>query len=148
MKANMHGKFFILLPVMSAALIFLIFARPEITGFAVAPAGIVNADIKVTTADGVVIPVDSVVEARIGDEVSSMPVSVFISKSGEPYELSEGHVPEIYYTGPGYTGNHTYIVPISVFNLTRKLNRGVNMLNVKIIYNGLVVSETETEVII
>jgi hypothetical protein len=77
-----------------------------------------------------------------------MPISLFIEKSGGPYDLVEGDVPEIGYSGPGYAGVYTYEVPISQFNLSREIRSGAHRIIVKIIYNGTVISEDEEEVIV
>ena len=88
------------------------------------------------------------VSAFSGGEASSMPISLFIERSGGPYELVEGEVPEIGYLGPGYTGNHTYMVPIAHFNLSREIGSGTHRIMVKIIHNCTVISEDEENVIV
>ena len=138
----------VVIPVISAALLLMFLIRPEITGLAVVPGGVLQADIEVTTAEGVILPSPSLVEVNVGVEVSSMQIEAFISKSGQPYEIVDGEVPEIGYTGPGYTGNHTYSVPISEFGLGRKVRPGRHALGVKIIYDGVVISRSEREIVV
>jgi hypothetical protein len=144
----MGAKISLTLPVLSVAILFLVFIRPEITGFVVAPDNVLRADIKVTTADGVILPADSEIEVSIGDLASSMPVSLFIQKSGGHYELVEGEVPELGYRGPGYAGNHTYILPISDFNLSGRVGQGMHIIRVEITYKGTIISENEREVLV
>lgn len=143
----MSEKISLVLPVLSAAIISLIFIRPEITGFVVGAGNVLYADIKVTTADGVILPALSIIEVSLGGEASSMPVSLFIEKSGKPYEFVEGKVPEIDYAGFGYTGNYTYIVPISEFNLSGMVEPGRHVIRVRISYNRTVISESEREIL-
>ena len=138
----------VVIPVISAAMLLLVLIRPEITGLAVAPGDVLQAGIQVTTAEGVILPSTSLVEVNVGGEVSSMPIGAFISKSGEPYEIADGEVPEIGYIGPGYTGNYTYTVPISEFGLGRKVQPGRHVLGVKIIYDGVVISRSEREIVV
>jgi len=144
----MKEKISVLLPVLTITALLVIFARPQITGFVVGPGSVLSADIKITTAEGVILPADSVVTATLSEESSSMPVSMFVSKSGGAYEFVNGNVPELGYDGWGYTGNHTYIVPLSEFNLTRALPGGEHSIGVKIEYNGYLISSTEERVVV
>ena len=121
----MSNRISIILPVISIALIYVLLARPEITGFVTAPGNILGAEIKVSTAEGVILPAGSVVKIELGDEASAMPLDIFIDKSGSPYELVRGEVQEIDYTGYGYTGNYSYVVPISEFNLSGNIQKGM-----------------------
>jgi hypothetical protein len=138
----------LVLPVLSLAIISLVFLRPGITGYVVVPGGMVNADVEVSTADGIVIPLDSTIQVSLGERCSSMPISSFIERSGEPFEISRGEVPVIGYIGPGYTGNYTYRMPISHFNLSLEIGPGIHRIWVRIIYNGTVISEDEEEVLV
>ena len=144
----MDSRLSFVVPAISAAIIALVLMRPEITGFAVSPGGIMQAGIMVATAEGVILPRDSVVTISIDEEEASMPVSAFISKSARPYELVEGEVPEIGYEGLGYTGNHTYMVQLSEFDLARDLQPGTHTLTVKITYKGVVISASEREIVV
>jgi hypothetical protein len=135
----MRKKISIALPVITIAVLFLFLLRPEMTGFVTITGDVPEAKIKVTITEGVFIPENSTVYVITGQEISGMPISVFIEKSSEPHDLVEGQVPEIGYKGLGYTGNHNYIVPISEFNLSDKI-KGENIIEVKILYNGFVLS--------
>ncbi len=143
----MGEKISFVLPVLSIAILSLFFLRPGITGFVIAPARVLNADIEVTTAEGVILPADSVIEVSVAGKNSSMPISVFIERSGGPYELVRGEVPEIGYSGPGYTGNHTYTVPVADFNLSMEMGRGMHVISVSITRNGTAISGNEREFI-
>ncbi len=138
----------LVLPAISIAIVSLFFLRPGITGFVIGPGSMVSADIRVTTAEGVILPKDSIIQVSLGGRYSSMPLSMFIEKSGEPCDLVDGEVPGIGYSGPGYTGNHTYMIPISHFNLSREIGSGTHRIVVKIIHNGTVISEDEEDVIV
>lgn len=148
MPKGLPVKISILLPVLSIVVVALVFMRPEITGMVTAPVNVLRAEIKVTTADGVILPRESVIELNIGNESSGMPISLFIEKSGVAYELAEGEVPEIGYSGLGYTGNHTYTVPISEFNISRRVGIGRSEIRVEITYDGSLVSGARTEVLV
>ncbi len=144
----MGSNLSLVIPAISLAIVALFFMRPGITGFVVAPGGMVSADIKVTTADGVILPEDSIIQISLGERRSSMPISSFIGKSGGQYDLVDGEAPEIGYSGIGYTGNHTYMVPISQFNISREILSGTYRIMVRIIHNGTVISEDVEDVIV
>ena len=144
----MKEKISILLPVLTITVLFVLFARPQMTGFLVGPESVVSADIKITTAGGVILPADSLVTVTLGEEASSMPISLFIQKSGGTFEFVRGSVPELGYEGWGYTGNHTYIVPLSEFNMTRAVGPGEHSIGVKIEYSGHLISSTEEKVLV
>ena len=151
MGMELHERVSIILPVLSITLVFVFLARPGITGFAVGQGvagNSVNAEIRVTTAEGVFLPAGSLIEVGIGEEVSSMPLARFIEISGAPYELAVGGTPEISYSGPGYTGNHTYAVQLSEFKMDRPLGEGLHAIKVRVVYNGTVISQGEKDVLV
>jgi hypothetical protein len=143
----MEQRVFVIIPIISAALLFLVILRPGITGFIVMGSDVVDASIRISTADGVILPKESVVEVSIGDRTASMPVEDFISGSGKAYELIEGDTPELHYSGLGYSGNHTYVLPLSDFNISREIGKGPSVLWVRLYYRDYLISEDREEVL-
>jgi hypothetical protein len=138
----------ILLPVLSTALVLVVLARPEITGLVTAPAKVIDAEIVITTAGGVILPGGAEIHVSLGGESSVMTVSEFIERSGQEGEIAEGEVPEIGYKGTGYTGNHSYAVPLSEFNISRNVGAGTSKISVEITFNGMAFSGAETEIVV
>jgi hypothetical protein len=136
----------LLLPALSLAVVLLVSMRPEITGMSVATGGVVEAGVRLKTAEGVVLPAGAEISVSAGGESSSMGASEFIEASGGAYELSDGEAPAIGYSGEGYTGNHTYTVPLSAFGISRRLPEGKHTLRVTVAYGGEVITEAEEEV--
>ena len=141
--AFMTRKISLLLPVLSLALLWAALSRPEITGLVTGATGSVRGmDVVLETAEGTLLPEDSVIEVRIGEQSRSMPVKAFISESGGSFELAEGANHEA-----GYTGNHTYLVPAVAFNFSG-LPRGSHAAHVSVLYNGTVLASRERQVLL
>ncbi|MBN2330687.1 MAG: hypothetical protein JXC85_02630 [Candidatus Aenigmarchaeota archaeon] len=138
----------VVLPVISLAILSLFWLRPGITGFAVGAGSVIDADVKVTIGEGVIIPVNSTVEVVLGGGSSTMPFSRFVESSGAPFEIVSGEVPEIGYRGPGYAGNHMYMIPVSHFNLSREVGAGTHLIKVRLLFDDALLSEGEEEVIV
>jgi len=144
----MTSKISLLLPVLSLALLWAALTRPEFTGLVTGASGNVRGmDVLLETAEGTILPEDSVIEVSIGGQSRSMPVKAFISESGGAFELAEGANPDAGYVGPGYTGNHAYLVPAPAFNFSG-FPRGVHPALVRVHYNGTVMASMERQLLI
>lgn len=124
--------------------------NPNITGYVVGgdreTNDFVNATINIFTSEGVVLPADATIIVYLDDRSASMSVDRFIKLTGGRYDYRDGELPQINYSGLGYTGNHNYLLKLSDFGLGEVSFRSSHDLKVIVIYNGKVISESSDNV--
>ena len=136
----MESRVSLLLPLVSVALLAAFSMGPELTGFAVAGGDGEKAMISVSTAEGVILPPQTNISVASGGCSGSLKLEEFISMTEEYFEIADGFQEELDYRGPGYTGNHTYKLPITAFfNLPC---RKYGEISVEVSYNGTLISES------
>ena len=134
------------LPVITMLALLLAFGLPGgMTGMVAGPGHGANVAAKavVYTLEGQVLPAGSIVTVRLGGRSASMNASEFIVRSGGSYELAEGSLDSIGYRGRGYTGNHSYVVGVSGFNISTIFPPGNYTLAVEVSYEGKIISSAE-----
>ncbi len=132
-----------------AITIILLFARPSITGFFIAPQKqFLNAEIKITADE--VLPEDARVnaylEGNISKEIFRMNIKDFMNKYPEAmnnFSYKQGKNNQLNYEGFGYIGSYV----LNIGNLdVENLEKGKYTLKTEIIWQGKPVSETTQEV--
>ncbi|MBI2140310.1 hypothetical protein HYU14_05270 [Candidatus Woesearchaeota archaeon] len=141
-----------LIPLLSISILlgYAAFTSPTITGFAVqnVTEGLRELEANVvleTTADEV-LPESTKVSVMLDKETAFMNLYDFIKRTGMPYTYSEGNISSIGYAGKGFTGNYTYILPLSEFNIFRMVKPGEHHLSVQLVYLNHVLFERSEDV--
>ena len=156
-----------ILPAVTIVALALVFTNPGITGFVATPAGggELSAWIMVVTSPDQVMPIGSIVSIHIFGTPSSaggpltgqaaaaslerdasMAIEDFIQLSGEQFETTDGQLPAIEYSGPGYTGSYNYTIGLSEFGIDRALPPGNYTLRTEVSYNGNAITSVERSV--
>ena len=133
-----------LLPLATLIIVaFIVFLNPNITGFAIRENNdLVAANIKIFTSSTQVLPPDAFVEAVLDGKSSSMSVKEFIEKNGSSFELKDGRLELIDYSGLGYTGDNSYTLSLDKFNLGNAESKNEHILKIKVHYNNKIISES------
>jgi len=147
----MKTGLFYALPLVSAAIIISLLLRPGMTGMVIGSGAVPGAvpGIRLMTAEDSVLPIGSVMEIAVGNRTYSLKVADFINRSGGPYEVMDGMVRSTGYYGPVFTGKHAYILPLSeVAPGLEEAGERHLPVRVRVIYNGSVLAENETDALI
>ena len=144
------------LPIISLAIIisFLTFTKPAAVGFTVVNANItplgqtIDADVSLITNPNELMPETVEIAITLDDRTASMTIKEFIEKTGQEFSYQQGKMEQLSYEGYGYTGNYTYKLPLSAFELDRNVKPGSHVLKTQIKYNNLVLFERENPVVI
>ena len=144
------------LPIISLAIIvsFLVFTKPAAVGFTVVNANItplgqtIEADVTLITNPNELMPETVEIAITLDDRTASMTIKEFIEKTGQEFSYQQGKMEQLNYEGYGYTGNYTYKLPLSAFNLDRNVKPGSHVLKTQIKYNNLILFERENPVVI
>jgi len=124
--------------------------RPSATGLSVySPEGkqLVDADVTLSTKESEILPKDAVIEVWLDEKKASMPVSDFIIKTKQSYDIKKGNFSDLYY-GDGFTGDHDYRLALSDFNLDRNVEKGEHIFRTRIIYRQKILYEKEKKIVI
>ena len=103
---------------------------------------------KLITNPNELMPETVEIAITLDDRTASMTIKEFIEKTGQEFSYQQGKMEQLSYEGYGYTGNYTYKLPLSAFNLDRNVKPGSHVLKTQIKYNNLVLFERENPVII
>ena len=136
----------ILLPLFSIAaiLLFVNITNNTITGSVVFNQNstrYIDADVSLTTYPDEILPENAYIVITLDNSTSKMSVKEFIQRTGMGYDYTYGSVPAANYLGRGYTGNYTYRLNLSQFNVNRKVGFGNHVFTTSIIYKGTILSE-------
>jgi hypothetical protein len=139
-----------ILPVASVLLLAILLIRPDITGLMTAKpsagAREVSAKISVAIAKEGFIPEDSSVAVYLDGRNASMKFGDFVALTGAGYSRVRERIPQINYEGYGYGGEYAYVLDISEFGLDTSVEPGNHELNIQVIYNGSVKSNTSQNI--
>ncbi len=118
-------------------------ANPNITGLAVQDQVQISSQIQLKMDPEVVMPPSALVKVTLDGKSSSMTIEDFIEKTGQDYSYEQGTFPQINYKGQGYTGDYTYTLDLSEFNLGLVPRKDQYLLEIDIIFNNELLSHSE-----
>ena len=142
------------MPSLAIIASFLVFTKPATVGFTVVDANItplgqtIDADVSLITNPNELMPETVEIAITLDDRTASMTIKEFIEKTGQEFSYQQGKMEQLNYEGYGYTGNYTYKLPLSAFNLDRNVKPGSHVLKTQIKYNNLILFERENPVVI
>jgi len=155
---NKHKTISFILPITSVLIIalFLIFAKPTTTGLTVLETDNANiseertleADVVLKTKEKEILPENTLIVVTINDKSASMNIKDFIFLCDKEYDYEFGRLESIDYEGYGFTGNHTYKLGISNFDLDLKIILGTHSLTTKIVFEDKILYENIESIII
>lgn len=142
----MDRRIFIL-PLVSALLLLVLLARPDITGLMAAKSAVpgssnISANITVRVNGDGFIPDGSLVAVHLDDRSSAMDFGEFVRRTGAAYNRTKEEVPQISYDGYGYRGAHAYSLDISEFGIDTLVAHGSHTLKITVSYKDYVFSST------
>jgi hypothetical protein len=144
----------ILIPAISILIIIASFLliKPQVTGLAIySPENIeklVNADVILKTKANEVIPPDAIVQVNLDNRKAEMTINDFIMRTGTKFEVKQGELPEFDFYGDGFSGNHTYNLSLSTFDIDRNIGKGEHRFIIRIIYHNKILYEKEDRIMI
>lgn len=151
-KKNLHKKINYLLPIISILLVagFLIYSKPGITGQLILDPGkrIIDADVVLTTRSSELVPENAEIVVAIDNQQRNMSIKDFISKTGSDFIYETKKEPKLDYEGYGYTGNFTYRLNISQFNLNLTVKPGEHSIKTQIVFYNRTLYEKVEKVMI
>lgn len=131
---------------------YISMSQPAITGFAAINITEeykeLDADINLQTYAGEVLPDTTKVAITLDRETAFMTLGDFIRRTGEPFNYTKGKLAAINYEGYGFGGNFTYSLPLSAFNIFRKVKPGEHTIKMQLIYLQHVLLEKEEAVVV
>lgn len=131
-----------ILPIITVLLIFsVLLIDPELTGFAVFENKEVM--IELNTFKDLVLPENAELEVKINNESSKLTIKEFIERTGEDYELIEGEIEELNFSGIGYTGNQTYYLSVSEFGFENAYGKDIE---INVYYEDLLISSQSIKI--
>ena len=139
-------------PAVSVVLIALayVFLQPATTGLVVLdPVGtsqLVDANVTLKTKEGEVLPPETKVEVLLDKKKASMTLAQFIGSSAQTYEVRQGELEFIHWSGKGFTGNHVYVLPLSAFSLDRSVGSGQHIFKIRLTYRETLLYEQESRI--
>ncbi|MBR9699550.1 hypothetical protein GOV09_03795 [Candidatus Woesearchaeota archaeon] len=141
------------LPIISILIFFAaaLLMKPTTTGLAILqPEGLqeVDAAISLKTTSEEIIPLKAIVEIELDDQMASLTVESFIQKTNQPYEIASGELLAAKYQGLGFTGDFTYTLPLSEFDINRLIAPGPHTIKTRILYNRILLFERESSIFI
>jgi hypothetical protein len=149
-----YNKISILVPIISVLLIVaaIFFIKPDITGLVVLEQDtnnkLVNADVTLKTKSSEVIPANAFIQIELDGKKAQMSVSDFIMKTGKPYKMGTGELPEFDFYGVGFTGDHSYSLTLADFNIDRNIGKGEHIFVTRIIYQNQILYEKQNSIMI
>lgn len=140
------------MPAVSVLIIALayLFLEPATTGLVVlnpeGTAQLIEANVTLKTKEGEVLPPDAKVEVLLDKKKASMTLAQFIGTSGQPYEVKQGELSSVSWSGKGFTGNHIYVLPLSAFSLDRSVEAGQHIFKIRLLYRDMLLYEQESRI--
>ena len=151
MKEPKHIVSF-MIPIASILIVIgFVFFKPNITGASVVEQTdnrIIDADITLKTTPNEIIPLHSIIRVSIDTVSGTVPLTQFIEKTGKKFEIVEGALGKINYSGNGYSGNYTYTLTLKDFPLNTTIKNGTHTLINEIVFKDSVLYKNEKQVYI
>ncbi|MDO8555655.1 MAG: hypothetical protein Q7R96_00595 [Nanoarchaeota archaeon] len=141
-------KNYYLLPLLSISLFILFLLGGNITGLVTLNQKEIQANIILTTTEDDVLPGEAIITMTIADYSASKTIKEFITITQQPYTERYGQLKQINYTGQGYSGEHTYTLPLTTFNPPTNLATGTYQLTTTITYKETTISTNTEEITI
>ena len=84
----------------------------------------------------------------VDDRNAMMTAKEFITKSGKEFQRIEGELTRINYKGFGYTGNNTYKLNVTDFEINTTVKKGEHKIVTEIIHGDLILYRNEKVIVI